>query len=274
MLGFFTKLFRTRRRSEDGGFRTVVREMLGFEPENEELYKLALIHRSASVTLPGGGAANNERLEFLGDAVLEAIVSDFLFIEYPNETEGFLTQTRSRIVSRTSLDDIAERMGIDGHIVSNFHPSAGHRHLCGNALEAVIGAIYLDKGYEFTNRYVIDEIFGKHLDLGDITNTESDFKSRLIEWCQKSKRTIRFNTINDANSAHQQPHFVSRIVIDGIEFGCGTGYSKKEAEQQAAWVVTQIVVDDDRGDSFMDAIDSAGTVRYHIDNGQYSDSRP
>ena len=178
----FDYLKRTCRKhfGKDREFYAVVHNLLGITPDNIDLYKLALIHRSASVMLPDGNPANNERLEFLGDAVLETIVSDFLFIEYPEQTEGFLTQMRSRIVSRASLDDISSRMGIDKYIVANFNGTYSHKHLNGNAFEALVGAVYLDKGYDFANRFVINGVLRRYVDLSDITTTEVDFKSRLI----------------------------------------------------------------------------------------------
>lgn len=253
----FDYLKRTCRKhfGKDREFYAVVHNLLGITPDNIDLYKLALIHRSASVMLPDGNPANNERLEFLGDAVLETIVSDFLFIEYPEQTEGFLTQMRSRIVSRASLDDISSRMGIDKYIVANFNGTYSHKHLNGNAFEALVGAVYLDKGYDFANRFVINGVLRRYVDLSDITTTEVDFKSRLIEWCQKSKRSIHFNTASDEESTMRNPRFLSKIIIDGIELGHGTGSSKKEAEQKATWAVTQIVGNDDIGDFFMDTID-------------------
>lgn len=266
MFDFIKREYR-RRFGEDREFYDVIRGLIGITPDNIELYKLALIHRSASVTLPDGTPANNERLEFLGDAVLEAVVSDFLFIEYPEETEGFLTQMRSRIVSRASLDDISSRMEIDKHIVANFNCTYSHKHLSGNALEALIGAIYLDKGYDFANRVVINDILRVYVDVGDITRTETDFKSRLIEWCQKSKRSIRFNTAIEEGATLQNPTFLSKIIIDGIELGHGSGTSKKEAEQKAAWAVTQIVGNDDIGDYFMDTIDMS-LEEYNAGNGK------
>ncbi len=253
MLNWITREFR-RVFGKDPYYRTI-RSLLGFTPDNAELYKVAFIHRSASVVLPDGNAVNNERLEFLGDAVLEAIVSDYLFIEYPEHTEGFLTQIRSRIVSRASLDDIALRMGFEHHVVAHFpDQGAANKHLYGNALEAIVGAMYLDKGYDFTNRFVIDRVLRCYVDMEDLSHTETDFKSRLIEWCQKSKRTIRFQTAADGE-ADRQPQFLSKVIIDGIELGHGRGGSKKEAEQKAAWAVSQIVGNDDIGDYFMETVD-------------------
>lgn len=240
---------------EDRKYHDLIRSMLGIRPGNIDVYKLALIHKSASVVLPDGTHANNERLEFLGDAVLETIVSEFLFLEYTDQTEGFLTQMRSRVVSRSSLDEIAGLIGLGDHIIANFNGTYSHKHLSGNALEALIGAIYLDKGYEFTNRFVIEDILKKYIDLDEIVFNDSDFKSRLIEWCQKSKREIRFHTVHAEKSTMQHPLFVSGIIIDGINMGQGMGSSKKEAEQKASYIVTQIV-SDEVGDFFLDSIDS------------------
>lgn len=253
--------------SEDKEFYGDIKELLGIVPDNIELYKLAMIHRSASVILPDGTQANNERLEFLGDAVLEAIASDFLFIEYPEHTEGYLSQMRSRIVNRASLDNISSLMGIDNHIIANMTNSSAYKHLKGNALEAIIGAIYLDKGYDFTNRFVINDIFRQHVDLNDITQTDTDYKSRLIEWCQKSKRSINFSTGAEASSSTHSPKFRSKIIIDGIELGHGDGTSKKEAEQKASWAVTQILGNDEIGDFFMDTIDDT-LERYNAQDGK------
>lgn len=245
-----------RRFGKDRDFYDVVRHLTGITPDNIELYKLALIHRSASVTLPDGSHANNERLEFLGDAILEAVVSDYLFIEHPDQSEGFLTRMRSRIVSRSSLDEIARSIGLDKYVVANFSGAHSHKYLYGNAMEALIGALYLDKGYDFTNRLLINHIFRDNMDLVDMTNTETDFKSRLIEWCQKSKRVIRFRTGPDASSTHKNPMFISTVIIDGIELSNGCGSSKKEAEQKASLAVTRIL-DDEVGDYFLDTIDTS-----------------
>lgn len=250
-MGFLKK---KRFTGEDRKFYKTIKSILGITPGNIEVYKLALIHRSASVTLPGGTAANNERLEFLGDAVLETVVSDFLFMEYTDEPEGFLTQIRSRIVSRSTLDEIAGRIGLGDHIIANFNGAYSHKHLSGNALEAIIGAIYLDKGYDFTKDYVINHLLGRYVDLDNVLETDSDFKSRLIEWCQKSKREIRFQTAHDEDSTMQHPLFIANIIIDGMDMANGRGASKKEAEQNASYLVMQMV-SDEVGDYFLDSID-------------------
>ena len=197
--------------------------MLGFTPDNIELYKLSLIHRSASIHLDDGNMINNERLEFLGDAVLESIVSDYLFIEFPGEPEGFLTRLRSRLVSRVTLNELAKEIGLDKYVISNPGGNFVQKHLHGNAFEALIGAIYLDKGYNFVNRLLINDIFKKYVNLNDMSHTETDHKSRLIEWCQKSRRTIKFRTMESDHSEPHTPSFVSEIFIDSVKISCGEG---------------------------------------------------
>ena len=145
--------------SRDKAYYKALDEIFGVCPNNIELYKLALIHRSASLFLDDGTPINNERLEFLGDAVLESIVSDYLFIEFPEQNEGFLTKLRSRIVSRASLNKLAVRIGLDRHIITQGNYSSQQKNLYGDALEAMVGALYLDKGYDFTNRCSSDLLF-------------------------------------------------------------------------------------------------------------------
>ncbi|MBR2423607.1 MAG: ribonuclease III [Tidjanibacter sp.] len=227
--------------------------MFGHTPDNIELYKLALVHRSASVKVDGGESINNERLEFLGDAVLEGIVSDYLFIEYPHESEGFLTKTRSKIVSRQSLNALAEKLGIDKMVIYNSSGNAAHKHLFGDCFEALVGALYLDKGYNVVNRIVINHLLPKYIDLESVPTAETDFKSRLIEWCQKSKRTIEFHTESDGES--RQPAFVSRVLVDDLKVGSGKGSTKKEAEQHAAQTACMLL-SDDMGDFILEKYDS------------------
>ncbi len=221
----------------------IVREVFGFRPNNIELYKLALIHRSASFITGNGIAVNNERLEFLGDSILSSIVTDYLFTEYPEENEGFLTQMRSKIVSRATLNQLGADIGLGNHVIT--HQSNGHqqKHLYGDAMEAMIGAIYLDKGYNFVNGLVINSIFRKHLDLQALSHTETDYKSRLIEWGQKSRQEIRFETKFSEKSTSREPDFLSTVVIDGREVGYGNGSTKKQAEQNAAYAIWQITSD-------------------------------
>ena len=220
-------------------FYRAIDDMFGFVPHNIELYKLALIHKSASITLDNGQHINNERLEFLGDAVIETVTSDYLFIEFPDKNEGFLTQMRSKMVSRQSLNSVAKRLGLDQHVITNSTNNSSQKHIYGDAFEAMIGAIYLDQGYDFANRLLINKIFSNYLKLDTLVEAETDFKSRLIEWCQKNHHTILFTTNYDKNYSSSHPFFYSKVLIDNIEVGYGAGESKKEAEQRAAYSVSQ-----------------------------------
>ena len=235
MIDFILRPIR-RNFGRDKLYYRAIDDMFGFIPNNIELYKLALVHKSASIDI-GGQLINNERLEFLGDAVIESITSDYLFIEYPHYDEGRLTKLRSKLVSRQSLNAIACNLGLNKHIICSHSISATQKHLYGDAFEAMIGAIYLDQGYNFANRLLINSIYSKRISLEEVDETETDFKSRLIEWCQKNHYTIEFRTTGDSSGFHQG--FVSTVYIDGIAVGYGSGDSKKAAEQNAAYSVSQ-----------------------------------
>ena len=218
-------------------YYSIIDDMFGFIPNNIELYKLALIHKSASVEL-GGRSINNERLEFLGDAVIESITSDYLFIEYPDYDEGKLTKLRSKLVSRQSLNAIAKKLGLDKHIICSRSISTTQKHLYGDAFEAMMGAIYLDQGYNFANRLLINNIYSENLSLEEVDETETDFKSRLIEWGQKNHHVVVFRTKGTAMGAGATRSFRCTVLIDNLEVGHGMGSSKKEAEQHAAQSVS------------------------------------
>lgn len=208
-------------------------DLLGFYPNNSDLYELAFIHKSASVQKDGYNL-NNERLEYLGDAILGAIIADILYKYFPNKHEGFLTQIRSKIVSRESLNKLAVKIGLDKHVVSNVNLN-NNKHIYGDAFEALIGAIYMDQGYERTKQFIEGEIFRKHIDLEEVVTVETNFKSKLIEWAQKNKKEVQFDTKEDGiDKALRLPLFVSEVEVEDVKMGKGIGTSKKEAQQKAA----------------------------------------
>ena len=222
----------------------MVDDIFGFIPNNIELYKLALIHKSASIVVDGQ-TINNERLEFLGDAVIESVTSDYLFIEYPEYDEGRLTQLRSKIVSRQSLNGVAKKLGLDKCVIVTHSVSISQKHIFGDAFEAMMGAIYLDQGYNFVNRLLINKIYAVALSLEEVDEVETDFKSRLIEWGQKNHHSIVFRTKGIGKTASAGAHsFRSVVLIDNLEVGHGTGESKKEAEQSAAQSVAKEMNDE------------------------------
>lgn len=215
-------------------FGSRLKKLLGFSPGNLRLYEIAFIHRSASFTLPDGKKINNERLEYLGDAVLDAILSDYLFEKFPDASEGFMTKIRSRIVNREVLNQLAISMGINSILVSNINSAHPTRNLYGDALEALIGSIFLDKGFKKTKKLFIKKVFNKYLDLNVIVNTDTDFKSLVFEWVQKHKNKLIFTYNEEYDFNQKKSVFSTKLIIDKEELGEGHGSSKKEAEQEAA----------------------------------------
>lgn len=215
-------------------FGSRLRKILGFKPGNLRLYEIAFIHRSASYTLPDGMKVNNERLEYLGDAILDAILSDFLFEKFPDASEGFLTKIRSRIVNRDVLNQLAVSMEIDKLLVSNVSSSHPTRNLFGDAFEALIGSVFLDKGFTKTKKLFLKKVLNKYLNLNQIVRTDNDFKSLVFEWAQKNKANLIFTYSEEYDSDLKKPIFTTILSINREEFGRGQGASKKEAEQEAS----------------------------------------
>jgi ribonuclease-3 len=215
-------------------FASRLRKIIGFRTTNLRIYEAAFIHRSASFTLPDGQRINNERLEFLGDAVLDTILSDYLFEKFPDANEGFMTKIRSRIVNKEILNQLAVSMGIDKILVSNVSSNSSTRNLYGDALEALIGALFVDKGFKKTKNLFIKRVFNKYLDLSQIVDTDTDYKSLVFEWIQKHKTNLTFEYKEEYDFKLKKSVFSATLVINKEEFGTGQGASKKEAEQEAA----------------------------------------
>lgn len=211
-------------------FRSL-RFILGFAPYYLKYYELSFVHKSASISGRNGVAINNERLEFLGDAILDAVISDYLYNKFPYEDEGFLTQMRSKIVNGKSLSKIAREIGISGMVVSNVSDVHSNIKILEDAFEAFIGAIYMDKGYRGVALFVVKLIQDNMIDIDYLIDYDVNYKSQLIEWSQKYKRKLEFTTKEDPQ---QRSQFVSHVTIENKEYGKGTGASKKLAEQMAA----------------------------------------
>lgn len=205
----------------------------GFYPRNITLYELAFTHKSASETSLGNFKLNNERLEYLGDAVLSAAVADYLFRLFPTKAEGFLTEMRSKIVSRSSLNKLSQKLGFEGMIHYSHDAHSNFKSMTGNAFEAFVGALYLDRGYDFTKHILIDRIIKVHIDLEQLELTDVNFKSKLLEWCQKEKHHLNFKLVGDKGSRQDRLYQVL-VVIDNKEYGQASDYSIKGAEQLAA----------------------------------------
>ena len=215
-------------------FSSSLKKILGFKPGNLKLYEIAFIHRSASFTLPNGKRVNNERLEYLGDAVLDAILSDYLFDLFPDANEGFLTKIRSRIVNRDVLNHLAVSLGIDKILVSHINMLHPTKNLYGDALEALIGSVFLDKGFKKTKKLFLRNVLGKYLDINNIVNTDTDYKSMVFEWGQKKKSNLIFTYKEEYDFNQKKSIFSTTLFIDKKEYGEGHGTSKKEAEQEAS----------------------------------------
>jgi ribonuclease III len=215
-------------------FRSRLKNILGFRPGDLRIYEIAFIHRSASLTLPDGKKINNERLEFLGDSVLDVILSDFLFGKFPSANEGFMTKIRSRIVNRDVLNQVALSMGIDKILVSNIGSGHTTKNLYGDAFEALVGAVFLDKGFKKTRKFFMQNVLEKYLDIEKIINTDTDYKSLVFEWVQKKKTNLNFIYNEEYDFEKKKSVFTTTLSIDRVEYGKGQGASKKEAEQEAS----------------------------------------
>jgi len=210
-----------------------IKNIFGFYPSNLFLYQLAFRHKSAPSKIVQGRKISNERLEYLGDAILGSVVATYLFKKYPTKDEGFLTKMRSKIVSRSSLNQLALKLGFKKFIQSKGSNLTKSKSIFGNAFEAFIGALYLDKGYSFTEKVIVNRIINLHFDLDQLEKEDKNYKSRLIEWSQKNKRLLEYKLQNDTESKPGKFYSVD-VEIDGEKISDGQGYSIKEAEQNGA----------------------------------------
>lgn len=226
-------------------------KILGFYPRNIEVYQQALLHKSSAVKSEKGRPLNNERLEFLGDAILDAVVADIVYKRFEGKREGFLTNTRSKIVQRETLNHIAVKIGLDKLIKSAPRQSSHNSYLCGNAFEALVGAIYLDRGYDACMTFMEERIIAPYLNLEKVSRKEVNFKSKLIEWSQKNKFQVTFELTGQSVDEDQNPIFDTVIRVEDVPAGHGTGYSKKESQQEAARETLAKIKNDPK---FIDAI--------------------
>jgi ribonuclease-3 len=221
-------------------FSRQLKRIIGFRPRNYKLYQLAFIHKSASQCVFNDSRLNNERLEFLGDAILDALVGEYLFNRFPEKEEGFLTQTRSKLVNRDNLNHLAIKLGIGEMIISKMSRD-NHKSVYGDTLEALIGALYLDKGYEKTKKIVLERIIQSDININRLLATETDFKSRIIEWGQKNKKAISFTSFEEMEEQNNSPVFITHLFVVDDVVGRGSGSSKKESEQNAARQALQLL---------------------------------
>jgi len=209
-------------------------QILGFYPHDISYYKLALMHKSIMHRNSKGKPVNNERLEFLGDAVLDAVVGDIVYQHFPGKREGFLTNTRSKLVQRDTLNKLAQEMGINQLILSNGHSSSHNSYMGGNAFEALVGAVYLDRGYDACMYFMQKRILAQMINIDKVAYKEVNFKSKLIEWSQKNRVNLEFVQLDQQKDKNGSPVFTYQVEIEGVKGGIGKGYSKKESQQVAS----------------------------------------
>ncbi len=226
------KLFSLRR----GEFYNFIYSATGIKPHNLNIFQQAFTHKSAMIKGSDNRFINNERLEFLGDAMLGSIVADELCKRFPEKNEGFLTKTRSRIVNRTLLNDIALKMGLGKWVKAQSKIDITNTSILGDTLEALIGAIYIDRGYKYCERFVLKVIINQYIDLVIVAKKDTNYKSLLIEWGQKYKESVHFITEEKHSSTSLTPTFIARAAINNEVIAQGEGFSKKEAQQNAAHI--------------------------------------
>ncbi len=226
--------------SKDKAFARRLKSLIGFTPSNLAIFKLAFFHKSNSnASDKQVPIQNNERLEYLGDAVLGTIVAEYLFKKYPNSDEGFLTKMRSKIVKRQSLNKIADNMGLD-LILSEYNNTRLSRSMLGNALEALVGAVYLESGYVVTKQYIISKVLRKYLDIHELETFDDNYKSQLLEWSQKNGKVIAYKVIAKYKF-EKRDRFKVAVMIDGEKLASADDFNKKSAEQLASEKAMQIL---------------------------------
>lgn len=248
-MDFFKNFFT---RHDGSSFKKELKNLLGFKPVNISLYKTALTHRSVRE----GADENNERLEYLGDAVLSALVADYLFKRYPYKEEGFLTEMRSKMVNRQQLNDIAIRMGLKKITLYNkLDGSLKVSQIFGNTLESLVGAIYLDLGYKKASKWVLENIIQPHMFMDDLENLEINHKNRLYGWANKNGKILEFETLNE-KLENGRRLFTVAAMLDGRNIAEGKAFNKKDASQIASQNAVEklgIVNSDSIGDEIINS---------------------
>ena len=209
-------------------------QIIGLYPHDISYYQMALMHKSVMHRNKKGKPVNNERLEFLGDAILDAAVGDIVYRHFPGKREGFLTNTRSKLVQRETLNKLAQEMGINKLILSSGHTVSHNSYMGGNAFEALVGALYLDRGYDACMVFLKERILKQMINIDKVAYKEVNFKSKLIEWSQKNRVKLNFKLLEENKDKNGSPVFSYQAVLEGVEGCCGKGFSKKESQQKAS----------------------------------------
>lgn len=220
-------------KSDDKSLRLFIENVFGFSPKNIHVYKLAFLHHSVATEINEGRTISNERLEYLGDAILSAIIADYLYKKFPFKDEGFLTQMRSKIVSRNRLNKLAQHLGFNDFIQASNKVGYMNKDVMGNAFEAFVGALYIDKGFKFTKKTIIKKVLGYYLDIDEIESENNNFKSQLIALAQAEKKTVTFKVVEKDDTNNKNLYTVA-LYINDVQVALGEDFAIKKAEQNAA----------------------------------------
>ncbi len=227
---FILRLY-NRYLSPDKHFAGRLRSLLGFTPASLDIFRLAFSHKSTA-SEKAYAIQNNERLEYLGDAVLGTIIAEYLFKKYPNSNEGFLTKMRSKIVKRKALNKIGDKMGLE-LILAEYNQTRLSRSMLGNAVEALVGAVYLDRGYHGTRRFVVRKVLRNYIDVHELEKVDDNYKSQLLEWCQKNGQSVSYKLLA-RYKFEKRDRFKVAVMIDGKKLATADDFNKKSAEQTAS----------------------------------------
>ncbi len=232
VLGNFKFQFK-KSSNQDHQVRKYLKGIIGYAPRNFQLFKLAMLHSSVAKKNIQGKPESNERLEYLGDAILGAVIAEYLFKKYPYKDEGFLTRIRSRIVSRESLNLLGKKLGLQHIIEADLKIKSPYKSVYGDSLEALVGAVYLDRGYAYCRKFILTRLLEPYFNLKEIIQNNTNFKSRIIEWSQKESKELNFET-TDVKDIKNRKEFTVEVLIDHKSVAAGYGNTKKNAEQDAA----------------------------------------
>jgi ribonuclease-3 len=231
-MNFIRKIVQSHSK-EDGALRSELKKLLKFSPRNISKYKKAFTHRSIQMIDKKGNPINYERLEFLGDSILGSVIAAYLYKKVPSGSEGYLTQMRSKIVSREHLNELGKDLNLIRFVKSNIDQTNVGDNIHGNIFEALIGAIYLDKGYNFCQKFIYQKVIVPYVDIAKLEGKITSYKGLIIEWCQKQKKKYSFDAYEDSGNDPVK-HFSVKISIDGTQVAKGRATSKKKAEEQAS----------------------------------------
>ncbi|WP_353777231.1 ribonuclease III [Winogradskyella sp. 3972H.M.0a.05] len=230
---FIRNILKNSRSTKDGNFFLHLEKILGFKPKHKDLYVKAFTHRSMNIKDKMGNALNYERLEFVGDAMLSAVIASYLFEEVPHGDEGYLTKMRSKVVSREHLNELGKELNLIDHVESNIPIQNFGNNIHGNLFEALVGAIFLDKGYKSCEKFIFDRVINPHVDIEKLEGKVISYKSLLIEWCQKEKNTFNYNVYEDTGNDDLK-HFSVKLSINDRVVAKARATSKKKAEEKAS----------------------------------------